>query len=88
MVGMASLEPGPSTALRSAQDDSLVGNAKENEVGMTLAAVRKQLEGKKGKRYWRSIDEWLARRNLRRRWPRSFRTRRRSGSIRFRGAGS
>ena len=48
---------GPSTALRSAQDDSLVGNAKENEVGMTLAAVRKSLEGKKGKRYWRSIDE-------------------------------
>jgi MoCo/4Fe-4S cofactor protein with predicted Tat translocation signal len=25
--------------------------------GLTLAQVRKQLEGKKGKRYWRSIDE-------------------------------
>ena len=24
---------------------------------LTLAEVRKQLEGKKGKRYWRSIDE-------------------------------
>jgi len=24
---------------------------------LTLAEVRKQLEGKRGKRYWRSIDE-------------------------------
>src|SRR5271155_2449714 len=48
--------------LRFTQDDKLIVQD-ENEGGnvsgpkMTLAEVRRQLEGKKGKRYWRSIDE-------------------------------
>jgi molybdopterin-containing oxidoreductase family iron-sulfur binding subunit len=56
----ASATAGPSTALRSAQDDAFVGVAgegKDAKPAMTLAAVRKSLEGKSGKRYWRSIDE-------------------------------
>ena len=40
---------GPSTTLRSAQDD--------NSGGMTLEQVRSKLNGVKGKKYWRSIDE-------------------------------
>ena len=40
---------GPSTTLRSAHDD--------NSGGMTLEQVRTKLNGVKGKKYWRSIDE-------------------------------
>src|SRR5580692_3102406 len=50
-------EAGPSTSLRSAQDDSRFVGLLEAQPEMTLAEVRRQLEGKKGKRYWRSIDE-------------------------------
>jgi molybdopterin-containing oxidoreductase family iron-sulfur binding subunit len=58
---------GPSTASAaadSAQDDSSVGDrtlaAEGNPrqgAAMTLAAVRAELKGARGKRYWRSIDE-------------------------------
>ena len=39
------------------QDENVAVAAPAAGEGLTLAEVRRQLEGKKGKRYWRSIDE-------------------------------
>jgi len=55
--GLASIAGTAAPELRSAQDDRISGRAQANGGGLTLAAVRKSLEGKRGKRYWRSIDE-------------------------------
>jgi hypothetical protein len=57
------------------------------ERGLTLAEVRKQLEGKKGKRYWRSIDELAGTPEFEAAVAKEFPDAGgRSGSIRFRGA--
>jgi molybdopterin-containing oxidoreductase family iron-sulfur binding subunit len=57
---MYGLKPVPSIQSNIAdvvESSIQTGKAGAAAPAMTLAQVRKQLEGKKGKRYWRSIDE-------------------------------
>jgi MoCo/4Fe-4S cofactor protein with predicted Tat translocation signal len=60
--------------------------AKNATAPMTLVQVRQELKGVKGKRYWRSVDELADTAEFQAAVEREFPPRRRSGSIRFRGA--
>ena len=61
---------------------------KSAAASLTLAQVRQQLKGVKGKKFWRSVDELADTPEFRAAVERSFPPLHRSGSIRFRGAAS
>ena len=54
---LSGLRPGPTALPYQPEAELSAASAAANRTPMTLAAVRAELKGTKGKRYWRSVDE-------------------------------
>src|SRR5215469_14413393 len=57
MSGMREPEMNPGTNQAGSGVENEKSNTQASEKGLTLADVRRELKGVKGKKYWRSIDE-------------------------------